>query len=327
MKIIISHSHDPYFNLSAEEILLKDESIKEDIVLFYINKNSIIFGRNQNVHEEINEEYVKENKVNLVRRVSGGGAVYHDEGNINFSFITNKEARSYEKFLGPIIGFLKTLGLNAEFKGKNDLSIDGIKVSGNAQYIYKDRMFHHGTLLFDSSLATLGSALRVNKLKLESKGIKSARQRVANIRTLLSEDISVEEFKEKLFAYFKKDADVMDLKDYKKDEIKALMNIRKSHDWIYKKNPEFNVINECRYDGGTIKVSLNVENNMIKTINFTGDFLSNNDFENIYQYFIGKEFSRENISKIVNSIKDFESYFGKLTNENIIDLLSGIEVK
>ena len=325
MKLVVSKNHDPYYNLSLEEILLKDENIKEDIILFYINHNSIIFGRNQNVHEEINEEYVNEKQINLVRRVSGGGAVYHDEGNINFSFITNKEKRSYEKFLKPIIDFLQSIGLNAEFKGKNDLSIDGIKVSGNAQYIHKDRMFHHGTLLFDSNLATLGSALKVNKLKLESKGIKSARQRVANIRTLLKEDLTTDEFKEKLFSYFKNDSEMFDISNYKQDEIQALMNVRKSHDWIYKKNPTFNVINESRYDGGTIKVSMEVINNSIKAMSFTGDFLSNNNFENIYNYFIDQEFSTQNISKIVNSIDDWEDYFGKLTKENIINLLSGIE--
>jgi lipoate-protein ligase A len=232
MKIAISKHKDPYNNLSTEEIILKDENIKDDILLFYINKNAIIVGRNQNVHEEINADFVKEKNIDLIRRISGGGTVYHDEGNINFSFITNKSKRSYEKFLEPIINFLKTLGLDAKFKGKNDLIVNNYKVSGNAQYIYKNRMFHHGTILFDTNLKILSKALKVNKLKIESKGIKSIRQRVSNIKPLLNKKINSKKFLEKIINYFinKDNNEIMDLTNYKNNEIKALANIRKSYD-------------------------------------------------------------------------------------------------
>ena len=322
MKIYLSQSNNCYYNLSLEELLLKDESIKEDILLLYINDNTIVFGRNQNVYEEINRSYIEEHKINLIRRVSGGGAVYHDKGNINFSFITSKEKRSYTKFLTPIIKFLQTLGLNAQFKGKNDLKVDDNKISGNAQYIYKDRMFHHGTLLFDTDLSILGDALKPNKLKMESKGIKSARQSVANINSLLETKMTPEQFTDALINHFVVQGhEVVDYSSYKNDEVKALMNVRKSNEWIFGKNPEFNMSNEKRFMGGTIKVTAHIETNIIKEINFTGDFLSTNNSEHIATYFIGKKFHA--ITSIINDMKDFDEYFGKITKEEIIGLLVG----
>lgn len=324
MKIILSNSNDPYYNLSLEETLLKDENINEDIVLIYINHNSIIIGRNQNAHEEINSEFVDDNNIKLVRRVSGGGAVFHDKGNVCFSFITNKEGNSYARFLEPIIMFLKSLGLNANFKGKNDLVIDDFKVSGNAQYIHKNRMFHHGTLLFDTDLTVLGNALKVNKLKLESKGIKSARQRVSNISSLLKDDMESKEFANSLVSFFEnKGYELFDVTNYKSNEIKALSNVRKSYDWIFKKNPEFNVKNEKRFLGGTISVYLNVKENKIKDISFNGDFLSSTEIEKIYDLFIDQKFIDTNIKNVIEGIEDFENYFGKIQKEELLKLILG----
>lgn len=324
MKIILSNSNDPYYNLSLEEILLKDNNINEDIVLIYINQNAIIIGRNQNAHEEINSDYVSENEIKLVRRVSGGGAVYHDKGNINFSFITKKEKNSYSKFLEPIILFLKSLGLNASFKGKNDLVIDGFKVSGNAQYIYKERIFHHGTLLFDTNLSILGQALRVNKLKLESKGIKSARQRVSNIRPLLNEDMSPEEFSSKLINFFEGKGYVLfDITNYKVNEIKALLNVRKSSGWIFGKNPEFVVNNEKRFFGGTISVHINIKENIITEILFRGDFLSSIEIDDLYKLFINQDFNDRNIKRIINDIDNFDNYFEKIKKDELCELILG----
>lgn len=324
MKLFVSNSTDPFINIATEETLLKDETIKEDIVFIWQNKNTIFFGRNQNIHEEINSEYVNENNIKLVRRLSGGGAVFHDEGNINFTFITKKETNSYEKFLIPIIEFLQSLGLNAKFKGKNDLEIDGFKVSGNAQYIYKDRMFHHGTLLFDANLSKLNQALKPNKLKLESKGIKSVISRVSNIKPLLEKEIDVNTFKSLLIEFFiNKGAKKESLDFYENDKIHQLSTIRKSNDWTYSKNPNFNVVNERRFDGGTIKVLLNVVQNKITDISILGDFLSKNDFENIYKEFINLEYKDEYIKKTIDSIKNFDEYFGIITKDQLFDLLSG----
>jgi lipoate-protein ligase A len=199
-----------------DEIILKNSSLDEDVIYFYQNHNAIIIGANQNTHVEINEEYVKEHDIKVARRISGGGAVYQDMGNICFSFMTkNTQDSSYENFLEPIFKFLKSLGLNAEFKGRNDVLIDGKKISGNAQYKYKDRMFHHGTLLFNSDLTVLSKALKPNKLKLESKGIKSNRQRVSNILELMDQKMNNQEFLTTLLEFFTKQN--MEILPFEKD--------------------------------------------------------------------------------------------------------------
>jgi lipoate-protein ligase A len=185
---------DPRLNLSIEEYALKNLDINETYLLFYINEPSIIIGKNQNSIEEINTEYVESNGIHVVRRLSGGGAVYHDLGNLNYSFITKDDGNSFHnfrKFTEPVIAALQQMGINAELSGRNDILAEGRKISGNAQFSTKGRMFTHGTLLFNSEMEHIVSALRVKKDKIESKGIKSVRSRVANISEFLTENLSV----------------------------------------------------------------------------------------------------------------------------------------
>ncbi|NQZ66406.1 MAG: lipoate--protein ligase [Mycoplasmatales bacterium] len=325
MKIGIATSGNHYINQSIEEVLVKDEALTDDYLILYVNKPTIVFGRNQNAHAEINFDYVNQNNILLSRRVSGGGAVYHDNGNVNFVFVTDKKPGSYETFLAPIIEFLNSLGLNANFKGKNDLVIDGYKVSGNAQYVNKNRMYHHGTLLFDTDLTVLSNSLKVNKLKMKSKGITSARQRVSNIKNLLKYQMSTKEFVNALYDFFvkNKNAEKFDVDNYQIDKVKAISNVRKSKNWLFAKNPEFEINNERRFDGGTIQVNMNVKENKITDMIFFGDYLSSNDFVDIYNNFIGQEFTDENIRKIINNIDNFSDYFGKLSKENLVDLVLG----
>ncbi|MCK5946011.1 MAG: lipoate--protein ligase [Mycoplasmataceae bacterium] len=325
MKIILSKSNNPYYNLSLEEMVLKDETMSDQYLMIYQNDNTIVVGRNQNIYEEINTEYINENKINLVRRVSGGGSVYHDGGNVNFSFITDKKSNSYAEFLEPIIEFLKSLGLDAKFHGKNDVHANGFKISGNAQYIYKQRMFHHGTLLFDSTLEVLSKALKPNKLKLESKSLKSIRQRVSNIRPLLNKDMDTKQFVSSLIDFFGKE-NLVDMDNYKSDELKALINVRKSDDWIFGKNPEFDVELEKRFKGGGVKIKLDILKNHIKDIAIVGDFLSTNDFEKIIPTFKGLKFDEAVISKEINAIEDFDQYFGKITKEELISVFKQLLV-
>ena len=325
MKIFVSESKDPYLNFAREETILKDKSFgDEDIIMLYKDAPSVIIGRNQNILEEVNMDFINENNIILARRISGGGAVYHDDGNISFSFTTSKKVGSYEKFLEPIIGFLNLLGVNARFKGKNDLEADGYKISGNAQYLFGNRMLHHGTLLFDVDLSILGKALNPNKLKLESKGIKSARQRVINIRELITSKMNSDEFLEVMMSYFiSKGATKESFENYKTNEIKALQNVRKSKDWNYGKNPKFNVINERKFDGGIVKVKLHTKQNKITSIKFEGDFLSRVDLTDFEKSFIGVEFNKDILKEKINSIKSFGDYFGKVTSKEIISLIYG----
>src|SRR5699024_5308541 len=192
---------NPYINLAIEEYLLNNFGEEETYLLFYINETSIIIGRNQNTIEEINTSYVEDNNIKVVRRLSGGGAVYHDLGNLNFSFITKDDGDSFHdfaKFTEPVVRALNNINVPAELIGRNDLLVEGRKFSGNAQFSTKGRMFSHGTIMFDSEIEHVVSALNVSQEKIESKGIKSIRSRVANIVEFLKEDMSMERFKELL---------------------------------------------------------------------------------------------------------------------------------
>ncbi|HEY4565848.1 MAG TPA: lipoate--protein ligase, partial [Savagea sp.] len=193
---------DPRMNLAIEEYAVKTMDVdKDSYLLFYVNEPSIIIGKNQNTIEEINTSFVEDHGIHVVRRISGGGAVYHDHGNLNFSFITKDDGdsfRNFAKFTEPVIEALAQLGVKAELLGRNDILVDGKKISGNAQFATKGRMFSHGTLMFDTEIDTVVKALRVKKDKIESKGIKSIRSRVANISDYLEEPMTIDAFKREI---------------------------------------------------------------------------------------------------------------------------------
>src|SRR5690606_34713947 len=189
---------NPRLNLALEEYALRNFSGDTDYLLFYINEPSIIIGRNQNTLEEINHKYVEEKNIHIVRRVSGGGAVYHDFGNLNFSFITDHSVKSlnnFHKFTEPVVRILNSIGVKAELKGRNDIVVDDRKISGNAQFSTGKRMFSHGTLLLDSDLGEVANALNVKMSKIASKGHKSVRSRVANISEFLEETVDIFTFR------------------------------------------------------------------------------------------------------------------------------------
>ncbi|MBW0594313.1 lipoyltransferase [Mycoplasmopsis anatis] len=326
MKIFRIKSTSPYTTLSLEELITSDPEMTGDIFLIYQHDNAVIIGRNQNAYEEIKRDYIEENKIELARRISGGGAVYHDLGNINFSFITdyNKQA-GYEKFLQPIISFLNSLGLNAEFQGRNDILCNGAKISGNAQFIKGNRIVSHGTLLFDVDLTKLSNALNPSKLKLESKGVQSIRQRVTNIAKELNYSMSVEEFIEKLIEHFVKngDGEIIEI-PYKKyeDKLNQMIEYKKSNEWLYNKNADFQASNAKKFPGGILKIKYNVENNKFKEIVFEGDFLSKLDVNEMIGKFDNLEYSKQAVIDVLNSIR-FEEYFGTIQIDEILELIFG----
>lgn len=179
--------HDPHINLAIEEFLLRNISSEQPVLLFYINEPSVIIGRNQNTLEEIDPAYIKEKGIHVVRRLSGGGAVYHDLGNLNFSFITQarQDLHNFAKFTEPVIGALQRLGIAAELRGKSDIFVGDKKISGNAQYVTNTGMFSHGTLLFDTNIQEMLKALNPRQVKVKSKAVQSVRNFVTNIRELL----------------------------------------------------------------------------------------------------------------------------------------------
>ncbi|MCA1052895.1 lipoate--protein ligase [Priestia aryabhattai] len=320
-------NYDPRINLAIEEYALKHLDINETYLLFYINEPSIIIGKNQNTIEEINTKYVEDQHIHVVRRLSGGGAVYHDKGNLNFSFITKDDGNSFhnfKKFTEPVVEALKKLGVNAELSGRNDLMAEGRKISGNAQFSTKGRMFSHGTLLFDSEIENVVSALKVKKDKIESKGIKSIRNRVANISEFLEQKVTVEEFREMLLRYiFEGEENITEYKLTEKDweTIHQISKERyQSWDWNYGKSPKFNLQHSHRFPVGQIDVRLEVNKGKIDACTIYGDFFGVGDVEEVQEKLTGVRYEKASIEQALEDI-DIPHYFGNITKEEFVELI------
>ncbi|MFD0829160.1 lipoate--protein ligase [Neobacillus sp. M.A.Huq-85] len=318
---------DPQINLAIEEYALKNLDINETYLLFYINQPSIIIGKNQNTIEEINTDYVEKNGIIVVRRLSGGGAVYHDLGNLNFSFITKDDGESFHnfrKFTEPVVEALKKLGVNAELSGRNDLLAEGRKISGNAQFSTRGRMFSHGTLLFNSEMDNVVSALKVKKEKIESKGIKSIRSRVANISDFLSEKISIEEFRSLLLNYIfggEENINEYVLTDEDWEKIHQLSEERyQNWEWNYGKSPKFNLQNSHRFPVGSIDVRLEINKGMIENCKIYGDFFGVGDVSEIEDKLKNIRYEKSEIEKVLADM-DAAHYFGNVTKEEFIQLV------
>lgn len=318
---------DPRINLAIEEYALKNLNINETYLLFYINGPSIIIGKNQNTIEEIDTEYVEANGIHVVRRLSGGGAVYHDLGNLNFSFITKDDGESFHnfrKFTQPVVEALQKLGVNAELSGRNDLVCEGRKISGNAQFSTKGRMFSHGTLLFDSEIDSVVSALKVKKDKIESKGIKSVRSRVANISEFLSKKMAVEEFRTLLLQSIFGDA--VEIPEYKltdEDWVKIHQISKERYqnwDWNYGRSPKFNLQHAHRFSVGQIDVRLEVEKGEIENCKIYGDFFGVGDVSEIEQRLKGIRYEKDSIEDALKNI-NINHYFGNITLIDFINLI------
>lgn len=318
---------DPRINLAIEEYALKHLDINESYLLFYINEPSIIIGKNQNTIEEINTEYVEANSLHVVRRLSGGGAVYHDLGNLNFSFITKDDGESFHNFLKftePVIKALKKMGVNAELSGRNDLTVDGRKISGNAQFSTRGRMFSHGTLMLDSEIENVVSALKVKKDKIESKGIKSIRSRVANISEFLNEKITIEQFREILLKNIFEDS--KDIPEYKLteedwEEIDKISKERyQNWDWNYGKSPKFDYEHSHRFPVGSIDIRINVKKGEIKECKIYGDFFGVGDVSEIEEKLAGVRYEKSEIEKALADV-EIKHYFGNVTKDEFINLV------
>ncbi|MGM0886221.1 MAG: lipoate--protein ligase [Bacillota bacterium] len=318
---------DPRINLAIEEYALKHLNIDETYLLFYINRPSIIIGRNQNTIEEINSGYVDEKDITVVRRLSGGGAVYHDLGNLNFSFITKDDGDSFhnfKKFTQPVVETLEKLGIHAELSGRNDILAEGKKISGNAMFSTKGRMFSHGTLLFQSEMDHIVSALKVKKDKIESKGIKSIRSRVGNIADFLKKPMTVEEFRSFLLQNIFKDTGkvteyVLTETDWEK--IHEISEDRyQNWEWNYGKSPKFNLQNSHRFPVGSVDIRLEVNRGIIENCKIYGDFFGVGEVADIERKLTGTRYEKEAISRVLDEI-DVRHYFGNVTKEEILALI------
>ncbi|WP_303868144.1 lipoate--protein ligase [Acetobacterium wieringae] len=326
MKYIDWKETDPQKNLAFEEYVFNQMDKDESYFLLWQNDNAVIVGKHQNTIEEINQEYIKENDIKVVRRLSGGGAVYHDLGNLNFTFIVNEtgqEQFDFQTFTRPLVEALKTLGVNAEFNSRNDLAIDGKKFSGNSQYAKRGRILHHGTILFNSNLATIQSALKVKTDKIESKGIKSVKSRVTNIVDYLDEDYTLEDFKAALLkAMFENDN--LEMITLLEEEIQAIEQLKTEKyatwDWNYGKSPRYNLRKERKCDFGLITVLLQVEKGEIKEIHFYGDYFGNGDIQELETLLTGVKPTEEALSEVLKEVT-LTDYINGLDGKTLIDLI------
>ena len=325
MLCIIRHETDPYFNLAAEEYVLKN--FERDSFMLWRNEPAIIVGKHQNTLAEINQEYVKENMIKVVRRLSGGGAVFHDLGNLNFTFIAsgeNHQLVDFRKFTQPILEVLQKLKIEARFEGRNDLTIDGRKFSGNAEHVHKNRVLHHGTLLFSSQMADLSSALKVDPDKFQDKAVKSVRSRVTNISEHLKTPLSVLEFRDLVLKHVMESTPGAELYSFTQDDIAAISRLRDEKyitwEWNFGYSPKYNFRKTVKTNGGKLEVTLEVVNRTIEKARFFGDYFNKLDPVDIEQALTG---TLHNETAIRERLKDFEipDYFLKISSEELITSL------
>ena len=324
----VSNTNDTAFNIALEEYCFKNLRDQDEIFLLWINQPSIIVGKYQNTIEEINTEYTREHGINVIRRISGGGAVYHDLNNLNYTIISNKdkgkEGFDFKEFSKPIIDTLVELGVKAEFTGRNDLEIDGQKFCGNAQAYIKDRVMHHGCLLFNVEFSALANALKVSKDKIESKGVKSVRARVTNILPHLKEQITVNEFADKILGYMKKHNPNMTEYHFSEEEIEKIKEraeYKRSWEWNYGESPEYNISRSHRFPKGKIEIFANVINSKIASIKFYGDFFGKNEeLTDIENLLVDVKYTPEDVKKALENV-EINNYFAGFTLDEIVEAI------
>ncbi|MCY7185471.1 lipoate--protein ligase [Streptococcus gallolyticus] len=323
MKYIVNNSHNPAYNVALEAYAFRELLAEDELFILWINEPTIVIGKHQNAIEEINKTYTDEHGIHVVRRLSGGGAVYHDLNNLNYTIISNKSqegAFDFKTFSQPVIETLADLGVTATFTGRNDLEIDGKKFCGNAQAYYKGRMMHHGCLLFDVDMTVLGNALQVSKDKIESKGVKSVRARVTNILDELPEKMTVEAFSNQLLNKMKESYPDMTEYVFSDDELKNIQALADQQfgtwDWTYGKAPEYTIKRSVRYPAGKITTYANVEKSVIKGMKLYGDFFGIKDVADIEQVLIGLRYEYPDVLAKLQTI-DTTQYFTNITPQEI----------
>ena len=326
---------DPRTNIALETYLVENRLTDQPLLLFYINEPSIIIGRNQNTVEEVNQRYVEEPGIHVVRRMSGGGAVYHDLGNFSYCFIQEEHgpARDFSVFTRPVIEALHQMGVvGAKLEGRNDLLIDGKKFSGNAMYIRNGRMTAHGTILYDADLDAVTAALKPRADKIESKGIKSVRSRVTNIRPYVADayqHLNTREFRDHLLLRIFGVNSRADVPEYtlSTDDWAQVAAIRAERfanwDWNYGRSPAFTSERYHKYPQGAVDFRFNVEQGgNIKEIKIYGDFFGVGNIADVEKRLTGIPYRRDAITAAFTDI-DTALYFGGIAAKDLIDQLVG----
>ena len=318
---------DPDFNLAMEQYVFDRLPRDHSYFMLWQNDRAIIVGRYQNTAAEINAPYVEQHGIRVVRRLSGGGAVYHDMGNLNYTYIG--DAKQIEKldfalFCQPVIKTLADLGVKAELNGRNDMTIDGRKFSGNAQYRRQGRVMHHGTILFDSDLSVVANALQVDPTKFQTKGIQSTRSRVTNVREHLPQDIGLSEFRHLLLQNAAA-GNAAEPYPLSQADLEAVEKLRRERygtwAWNFGESPAYTQLNRRRFDGcGLVELFLDVDKGILRGMTLRGDFFHIADPAELAAHFIGIQADRESYKKVLETV-DVSHYISGLDNERFLELL------
>ena len=315
---------DPAFNLAAEEYVFEKLPRDAMYVMLWQNDNAIIVGKHQNTLAQINEAFVREKGIKVVRRLSGGGAVYHDMGNLNYTIIADGDGDlDFGRFCRIVLDALARVGVKGELNGRNDMTIDGKKFSGNAQYAKQGRVMHHGTILFDSDSSVLAGALQVDEEKIKAKGVKSVRSRVTNVRPHLPKDMPLKQFKKVLLGsiltQFPGEEYIFTPGDIA--EIEKLSLRYRDWEWNYGKSPACDLVRKQRVEGcGTVEIYMVVDQGRIQQVQFRGDFFSAREPEGLAQRLVGLPLERQALAAVLLA-EDVGSFFMGLDAAGLLDIL------
>ena len=310
MKYLITNLDraDPAINLATEEYLVRHYDISHDYLFLYINQPAVVVGRHQNIYQEVNLQHILKNNIPILRRFSGGGTVYHDGGNLNFSFITRYEKfkfNNYRYFNQPIVDFLNNLGVPAEQTDSNDIVVRDKKISGNAQFTSRDRMVSHGTLLFNSDLNHLSDCLRVIAREITSRATKSRRSPVTNISDYLKETLTIEEFRERLIRHLFQDETEIQRRTIQKNEQEKILaladNKYRQWDWTFGESPDCSIKSSGETAGGQVHCQLEISKGHIKVVEFEGPGSSVSEAKYLSDILEGKRYYPKDVLEILGT--------------------------
>ena len=323
MKIIRLHTTDPYYNLAVEEYLFLHS--EHDVFMLWQNARTVVIGKNQNAYAELDVDYARKQGIRIARRITGGGAVYHDMGNLNFTYISTKKGQNeidFATFCAPIIEFLRSMGVEATLSGRNDILVGDKKISGNAQYSANGRVLHHGTLLYNSDLSVLSNVLRADPEKLKAKAIRSVSSRVMNLCDALPLDGGVDELAEAIISSLMA-KNVGEWADVPQNaEIDALAKRNASDAWLFPERAylsEYSLTKKRRYPFGSVELTLQMSGDTVQVARINGDFFGNEPVSDIEQILCGAK--RGEVSERLQNL-DVQRYIFGMTNGEIIDLIN-----
>ena len=315
MKYLINNSTDPYFNLAFDEYCLENVRLDEPYFYLWRNRPSVIIGLNQNAFSEVNLDFLSAHGISLARRVTGGGAVYHDLQNLNYTIIGRSLSPQ------PIVDALRELGVEAELTGRNDIFIDGRKVSGYARRVSHNQEIIHGTLMYDVDLDTLVKALDTPGSKMQAKGIASVRSRVANLREYLPQFSSLNDLQARLQEILSAGDGQMFLSDDRIAEVRNLAAGKfATWDFIYGHSHEADFVCKARLSCGNVEANLRIDRGLISRLEFTGDFLFDTPADELAAKMIGLRYDRSTVSAFL-SAQPISRYFRGATPEDLTTLL------